>query len=97
MLQSPSVKDEMVFLGEDYNILLPAGGAEVIFKPRFSPTGQEMLKNGEVVNPRLKLNRAWTHLTLENVEENDEGLYIIKSVQNPNDIKQLNLIVRGDT
>lgn len=94
------VKEEVVFLGEDYHIWLPAGGTtNVIFKPRIGPAGREleMMKDGEVVNPRLKLNQALSHLILENVGESDEGLYIIRSEKNPKDIKQLNLIVRGDT
>ncbi|XP_060776468.1 uncharacterized protein si:dkeyp-77h1.4 [Neoarius graeffei] len=94
-----NVKEEVVFLGEDYHILLPAGGVNVIFKPRIGPAGREleMMKNGEVVNPRLKLNQALSHLILENVGESDEGLYIIKTEQNPEDVKQLNLIVRDCT
>ncbi|TSR27791.1 hypothetical protein Baya_11826 [Bagarius yarrelli] len=55
----------------------------------------ELIKNGEVVNPRVKLHHS--HLILENVEENDEGLYVIQSEQNPEKINQLNLIVRDCT
>ncbi|XP_026795855.3 uncharacterized protein si:dkeyp-77h1.4 isoform X1 [Pangasianodon hypophthalmus] len=94
-----NVKDEVVFSGEDYHILLPAGSAQVIFKPRIGPAGRglEMMKEGNVVSPRVKVNQALSHLILENVGESDEGLYIIKSEKNPEDIKQLNLIVRDCT
>lgn len=86
-------------MGEDYHIMLPPGGVEMIFKPKFGPAGREleMMKGREVVSPRVKMNQALSHLILENVGENDEGLYIIRSEQNPEDIKQLNLIVRGNT
>lgn len=86
-------------MGEDYQILLPAGGAEVIFKPSIGPPGREveMMKDRKVVNLRVKLNEALSHLILENVGESDEGLFIIKSEQNPEDIKQFHLIVRGYT
>ncbi|XP_017324885.1 uncharacterized protein si:dkeyp-77h1.4 isoform X2 [Ictalurus punctatus] len=92
-------KDETVFLGEDYQILLPAGGATVIFKPRIGPARElEMMKNGEVINARVKLSTTHlNHLILENVGESDEGVYIIRSEQNPNNIKQLNVIVRDCT
>ncbi|GAA6097272.1 microtubule-associated protein 4 [Tachysurus ichikawai] len=93
------VKDQLVFLGEDYHILLPAGGAVVTFKPRIGPEGQEMemIKDGKIVNRRVKLNDVRSHLILENVGESDEGVYIIKSEQNPENIKWLNLIVRDCT
>lgn len=99
VLWSFLAKDETVFLGEDYQILLPAGGATVIFKPRIGPARElEMMKNGEVINARVKLSTTHlNHLILENVGESDEGVYIIRSEQNPNNIKQLNVIVRGDT
>ncbi|KAF4088474.1 hypothetical protein AMELA_G00082700 [Ameiurus melas] len=91
-------KDETVFLGEDYHILLPAGGATVIFKPSIGPERElEMMKDGEVINARVKLNKALSHLVLENVGESDEGLYIIRSEQNPSNIKEINLIVRDCT
>lgn len=98
VLWSFSLKDEAVFLGEDYHILLPAGGANVIFKSRIGPADREveMMKDMEVLVPRVKLNQALSHLILENVGESDEGLYIIRSERNPEDVKRLNLIVRGD-
>lgn len=97
VLWSFPLKDEAVLLGEDYHILLPAGGANVIFKPRIGPDREmEMMKDMEVLVPRVKLNQALSHLILENVGESDEGLYIIRSERNPEDVKRLNLIVRGD-
>ncbi|XP_027003826.1 microtubule-associated protein 4 [Tachysurus fulvidraco] len=97
--ETQNVKDQLVFLGEDYHILLPAGGAIVTFKPRIGPEGREMemIKDGEIVNQRVTLNDAQSHLFLANVGESDEGVYIIKSERNPEDIKWLNLIVRDCT
>ncbi|KAG7335782.1 hypothetical protein KOW79_000475 [Hemibagrus wyckioides] len=93
-----NVKEEMVFLGEDYNILLPSGSASVTFKPSIGPARDiELIKDGKALSPRATLNDAHTHLILENVGETDEGAYIIKSEQNPDDVRQLNLIVRDCT
>lgn len=73
------------------------GSAEVVFKPSFGPGGRElaMMKEGKVVNPRVKLNEELNILLLENVGESDEGLYIVKSTENTEDVKNFNLIVRG--
>ncbi|XP_036450659.1 uncharacterized protein si:dkeyp-77h1.4 isoform X2 [Colossoma macropomum] len=96
---STAVNDETVFLGEDYHIPLPVGGAEVVFKPMVGPAGRELLlmKAGVVVNPRVKLSQASNHLILENVGETDEGVYIVKSNEDPQNIKRLNIIVRDCT
>lgn len=87
-----------MFLGEDYNILLPSGNVSVTFKPSIWPAQEiELIKYEGEISPRVKLNDAHTHLILKKVVETDEGVYIIKSRQNPDDVRQLNLIVRGDT
>lgn len=97
-LWSSLVEDQVVFLGEDWHMSLPVGGAQVIFKPRIGQPGRQldMMTDGKVVNPRVKLNQALSHVILENVGESDEGLYIISSEQNPDYVKQINLVVRGD-
>ncbi|KAK1795362.1 hypothetical protein P4O66_010540, partial [Electrophorus voltai] len=94
-----SENEETAFLGEHFHILLPGGGAEVTFKPAVGPAGRELtlMSAGTVVNPRVKLNQALTHLILENVGESDEGVYVIKPAQNPQDIMRLKLIVRDCT
>ncbi|KAF5902351.1 formin-like protein 14, partial [Clarias magur] len=91
--------DVAVFLGEDYHISLPKGGAKVTFKPSFGAADRELelMKDGEVMVPRGKLNQALSHLILENIGESDEGVYIITSEQNPDVIKQINLFVRDCT
>ncbi|KAL6489465.1 hypothetical protein MHYP_G00032060 [Metynnis hypsauchen] len=96
---SKTVNDETVFLGEDYHIPLPVGGAEVVFKPMVGPAGRELMlmKAGVVVNPRVKLSQASNHLILENVGETDEGVYIVKSNEDPQNVKRLNIIVRDCT
>ncbi|XP_076847261.1 uncharacterized protein LOC143493050 isoform X2 [Brachyhypopomus gauderio] len=92
-------KEETVFLGEDFHILLPGNGTDVLFNPIVGPAGREMvlLKSGSVISPRVKLNHVLTHLILENVGESDEGVYIINSTQNPQDTVKLKLIVRDCT
>ncbi|XP_017561549.1 uncharacterized protein si:dkeyp-77h1.4 [Pygocentrus nattereri] len=96
---SKTVNDETVFLGEDYHIPLPVGGAEVVFKPMVGPAGRELMlmKGGAVVNPRVKLSQASNHLILENVGETDEGVYIVKSNEDPQNVKRLKIIVRDCT
>lgn len=86
-------------MGEDWHILLPVGGPQISFKPSLGPAGREvqMMKEGNVIHPRVKLSQAVSHVILENVGESDEGLYIINSMLKPKDVKQINLIVRGDT
>ncbi|KAI4883318.1 hypothetical protein NFI96_005813 [Prochilodus magdalenae] len=89
-------QEETVFLGEDYHIQLPVGEAEVVFKPMVGPAGRELvlMKAGSVVNPRVRLNQLSSHLILENVGETDEGVYIVKSSEDPQNVRRLNLIVR---
>ena len=84
-------------MGEDYHIQLPVGEAEVVFKPMVGPSGRELLllKAGTVVNPRVRLNQLSSQLILENVGETDEGVYIVKSSEDPQNVRRLNLIVRG--
>ncbi|KAM9487702.1 uncharacterized protein Hap1MRO34_004867 isoform 2-T2 [Clarias gariepinus] len=96
---SENPTDVAVFLGEDYHISLPEGGAKVTFKPSIGAADRELelMKDGKVVNPRGKVNQALSHLILENIGESDEGVYIITSEQNPDVIKQINLFVRDCT
>lgn len=53
-----------------------------------------LLQEGKVVNPRGRLN-SLGHLVLEDVQEEDEGLYVVKNTNNANAAKHLVLIVRG--
>lgn len=47
-----------------------------------------------MVDPRGTIN-SLGHLILEDVQEKDEGLYIIRNTSNPSAVKHLLLIVKG--
>lgn len=53
------------------------------------------MRGGKAVNTRAKLNLYETHLVIDKVGEGDEGVYIIKNPDNPDDVKQIKLIIRG--
>ncbi|XP_066538301.1 uncharacterized protein si:dkeyp-77h1.4 isoform X2 [Hoplias malabaricus] len=93
---SKTVTEKTVFLGEHYQIQLSTDEVDVIFKPAVGPAGREvkMVEPGKLINPRVTLNKNLSLLILQNVGESDEGLYIIKSAKDSEDIKSLKLIVR---
>ncbi|XP_046888342.1 uncharacterized protein si:dkeyp-77h1.4 [Hypomesus transpacificus] len=92
------VKEELktMFLGEDFQILLPSLAADVVFLPRNTPSGPEvpLMTAGSVVNPLAKLNAIGRHLIVYDLKEEHEGLYTVKNNENPNDIERITLIVR---
>lgn len=92
------VKEErrIAFFGEDVHIDVPPGNVgEVVFKRGTNQSSEVVLmRAGQVLNPRGHLNLLG-HLVLEDVQEEDEGVYVIKNSNNSNAAKQLILIVRG--
>lgn len=87
---------QALFFGEDFHIPMPAGKADVSFKPSIVPGHEKsLMRSGEVVDLRAKLNIALTHLILENVGESDEGVYTITSDQTAEDVTRIILYVRG--
>lgn len=94
---SLKVKEEhrTAFFGEDIHIDVPSGNVgEVVFKSRMNKSSNVvLLQAGQVVNPRGSLNTLG-HLVLEDVQEEDEGMYIIKNTNNTNAEKHLILVVR---
>ncbi|XP_044192544.1 uncharacterized protein LOC122970462 [Thunnus albacares] len=94
---SLKVKEEhrTAFFGEDIHIDVPSGNVgEVVFKSRMNKSSNVvLLQAGQVVNPRGSLNTLG-HLVLEDVQEEDEGMYIIKNTNNTNIEKHLILVVR---
>lgn len=86
-----------MFLGEDFHIALPSLKFEVTFKNNSDRRNDvALMHDGRVTaNDRAKLNRYETHLIIEMVREGDEGVYTIKNPDNPNDVKRINLIIRG--
>ncbi|CAM4699758.1 unnamed protein product [Leuciscus chuanchicus] len=86
---------QALFFGEDFHIPMPAGKADVSFKPSIAPGREKsLMRSGEVVDLRAKLNTALTHLILENVGESDEGVYTITSDQTSEDVTRIILYVR---
>lgn len=86
-----------LFHGEDFHILLSSHEVEVTFKNRSDPRKPPvvLMRGGKVVGSRAKPNLHLNHLIIEAVGEEDEGLYTMKNPQNPDDVKQISLIVRG--
>ncbi|XP_031151436.1 uncharacterized protein LOC116047073 isoform X1 [Sander lucioperca] len=88
-------EDKTAFFGEDIHIDVPPGNlSEVVFKPRTNQSSEVvLLRAGVVVTERGHLNSRG-HLVLEDMQEKDEGEYIIKNTNNNNTAKHLNLFVR---
>uniref|UniRef100_A0A672YPN3 Uncharacterized protein n=1 Tax=Sphaeramia orbicularis TaxID=375764 RepID=A0A672YPN3_9TELE len=87
------------FFGEDIHIDVPSGNlGEVVFKPRTNRTAEVvLLKAGQLVKsqagPQTRIN-SLGHLVLEDVQEKDEGVYVIKNSISTSAVKHLILIVR---
>ncbi|XP_032373877.1 uncharacterized protein si:dkeyp-77h1.4 [Etheostoma spectabile] len=86
-----------LFHGEDFHITMPSLMSEVTFRNRSSPRSGDvfLMRGGNVVNSRAKLNRNLSHLIIDSVGEGDEGVYTMKNPENPEDIRRITLIVRG--
>lgn len=84
------------FYGEDIHIDIPSGNvSEVVFKPSTNESTEVViLRAGQVVNSRGSIN-SLGYLVLEDVQENDEGEYIVKNTSNPIAVKCIILLVRG--
>lgn len=94
---SMKVKEEnrTAFFGEDIHIDVPPGNAgEVVFKPKVSGLPEvTLMREGKVESPRCHIN-SLGHLVLDDVQEEDEGVYVIRNTNNTNTVKHLNLNVR---
>lgn len=93
---SLKVKEEhkTAFFGEDIHIdVLPGNGSDVVFKPRTNRSAEVVLLRAGRVSPRGRIN-SLGDLVLEDVQEEDEGVYVIKNTNHPNAAKHLVLIVR---
>ncbi|XP_055067356.2 uncharacterized protein [Misgurnus anguillicaudatus] len=92
---SAQEETQTLFLGEDLHIAIPADRADVTFKSSIGRgTEKALMAAGKAVDPRAKLNDAWSHLILENVGETDEGVYTITSFQNTENVTRLTLYVK---
>ncbi|XP_045915216.1 uncharacterized protein LOC123976878 isoform X2 [Micropterus dolomieu] len=92
-----TVKEEhrTAFFGEDIHIdVSPGNVSEVVFKPRYNRSAEVvLLQAGRVMTPQGHIN-SLGHLVLEDVQEENEGLYIMRNPTTPNLAKHLILIVR---
>uniref|UniRef100_A0A087X2Q0 Uncharacterized protein n=1 Tax=Poecilia formosa TaxID=48698 RepID=A0A087X2Q0_POEFO len=95
---SSRVKEERrtAFFGEDVHIEVPSwSDPEVVFRPRTNSSYEvPLLQAGRVTNPNKTELNALGHLVLKDVQEEDEGLYIIRSSRNVSISKNLVLSVR---
>uniref|UniRef100_A0A3B4ZTY7 Uncharacterized protein n=1 Tax=Stegastes partitus TaxID=144197 RepID=A0A3B4ZTY7_9TELE len=84
------------FFGEDIHIDVPPGNlGEVVFQPASSPSSEVFLmKAGQVMNRTKTHLNALGHLVLQDVQEEDEGVYIIRNTNNSDSVKHLILLVR---
>ncbi|XP_063040846.1 uncharacterized protein LOC134435730 [Engraulis encrasicolus] len=95
---SAKAKEEhrIAFNGEDVHILVPsASSTKVVFRPRVK--GQEevvLMQNGEVNEKHTRARLQSQYLILEDVTEEDEGLYVIKNTDVPSHVRHITLIVR---
>ncbi|XP_076158097.1 uncharacterized protein LOC143140857 [Alosa pseudoharengus] len=82
------------FFGEDVHIRVPSlASTDVVFKPRVKGQPEKVLmQNGNVVHTRATLNTQF--LILEDVGEEDEGVYMIKNTEAPTHVRHITLIVR---
>lgn len=86
------------FFGEDIYIDFPSGPVgEVLFRPKNNQSVEVvLLREGQVVDSRAAITTPG-HLVLEDVQKEDEGVYVIRNSSNPGAAKQLVLHVKGET
>ncbi|XP_035018535.1 uncharacterized protein si:dkeyp-77h1.4 [Hippoglossus stenolepis] len=99
VLSAPVKVDEetmTLFHGEDFHIMLTSLGLEVTFRNRSTPRSPDvvLMRDGAVVNSRTKLNRQLSHLIVDAVGEEDEGVYTVKNPEKPEEIRRITLVVR---
>lgn len=97
MLLPVKTEHRTAFFGEDVHIDVPRGnGSEVIFKSATSESyDMPLITAGKVVNHNISYSNTLGYLVLEDVQEQNEGTYIIKDTNNPNTERHFKLIVKG--
>ncbi|XP_038158781.1 uncharacterized protein LOC119795033 [Cyprinodon tularosa] len=95
---SSKVKDESrtAFFGEDVHIEVSSwNDSDVVFKPRTNSSYEvHVLRAGRVMNQNKSEVNSLGHVVLKDVQEEDEGLYIITSSRNSSMVKHFTLTVR---
>ncbi|XP_071376035.1 uncharacterized protein [Centroberyx affinis] len=98
LLSTVKEESKTLFHGEDFHIFLPSLGVEVTFQPSDRQAADVVLmRGGNVVSRRAKLNRQLSHLILDAVGEADEGVYTVKNPETPDDVRRFKIIVRDCT
>ncbi|XP_077382001.1 uncharacterized protein LOC144021761 [Festucalex cinctus] len=82
------------FLGEDFHILLHAPGLEVTFRATSRSPEVALMRGGVVVGNRAKKNLHLSHLVVDSLVEGDEGVYTVKNIEDPEDVRRIRLYVR---
>uniref|UniRef100_A0A3Q2YRM0 Uncharacterized LOC109516382 n=1 Tax=Hippocampus comes TaxID=109280 RepID=A0A3Q2YRM0_HIPCM len=89
------IKEEhrTAFFGEDIHIDIPAGDVgQVVFRPKTNKSVEvPLLRAGKVLHRRARLN-PYGHLVLDDVQEEDEGVYVVS--RNEGVLRRLTLDVR---
>ncbi|CAN9504253.1 unnamed protein product [Ophioblennius macclurei] len=82
------------FFGEDIHIVVPPGDVgEVAFHPQTDDSAQELvMKAGKVVSAQAYLN-SLGHLVLEDVQEKNQGVYVVRNANTSQVMKRLVLTV----
>lgn len=77
--------------------MLPSLGSEITFRNGSALRAPDviLMRGGDVVNSRAKINHYLSHLIIDAVVEGDEGVYTIKNPDKPEDIRHIVLVVRG--
>ncbi|XP_072225935.1 uncharacterized protein [Leuresthes tenuis] len=93
-----AVKEEhrTAFFGEDVHIDVPSwNNVEVVFKPRTNHSYEvPLVQAGQVVKTSKAQLNSVGHLVLKDVQEEDEGLYVIRNTNDSNMVNHLVLTVR---
>ncbi|XP_016893347.1 uncharacterized protein LOC103388029 isoform X1 [Cynoglossus semilaevis] len=102
VLPAPVKVDEdsiTLFHGEDLHIMLPTLRSEVTFQNRSAPRSADvvLMRGGLVIHNRTKLNRHLSHLIVDAVGEEDEGVYTVTNPESPEEARRIRLIVRDCT
>ncbi|CAJ1062566.1 neural cell adhesion molecule 1 isoform X2 [Xyrichtys novacula] len=97
LLATVDAEELILFHGEDFHIMLPSHSMEVTFKDRTRAPEVDLMRGDIVVNSRAKVNVKLSHLIIDAVGEADEGVYTIKNLEDPENVKRIKLTVRDCT
>ncbi|CAL8292664.1 unnamed protein product [Merluccius merluccius] len=93
---TPAVRQESktAFFGEDIHLPVAVWDGEVVFRSKTNASAEVvLLRGGRVLHERGKLN-SLGHLVLEDVREEDEGVYTVRNPSRPQHTSTLLLSVR---